>query len=94
MKPKTIQLSVKLPAPMVRRLDRVMARNGVVGARFTRASVMRDLIQRHVEENERAMAPDPMLKALRETPYLDAIAHGAARDRDVVTSERASDESD
>ena len=83
MKPKTIQLSVKLPAPMVRRLDRVMARNGVVGARFTRASVMRDLIQRHVEENERAMAPDPMLKALRETPYLDA-----------VTSERASDESD
>tara|TARA_R110000824_G_scaffold282521_2_gene470775 strand:+ start:935 stop:1129 length:195 start_codon:yes stop_codon:yes gene_type:complete len=58
MKPKTIQLSVKLPAPMVRRLDRVMARNGVVGARFTRASVMRDLIQRHVEENERAMAPE------------------------------------
>ena len=83
MKPKTIQLSVKLPAPMVRRLDRVMARNGVVGARFTRASVMRDLIERHVEEHERAMAPDPMLKALRETPYLD-----------VVTSERASDESD
>ena len=81
MKPKTIQLSVKLQAPMVRRLDRVMARNGVVGARFTRASVMRDLIQRHVEENERKVAPDPMLTALRETPYLDA-----------VTSERASDE--
>jgi len=73
MKPKTIQLSVKLPAPMVRRLDRVMARNAVVGARFTRASVMRDLIQRHVEENERAMAPDPMLTALRETPYLDVV---------------------
>lgn len=83
MKPKTIQLSVKLPAPMVRRLDRVMARNAVVGARFTRASVMRDLIERHVEENERKVAPDPMLTALRETPYLD-----------VVTSERASDESD
>ena len=34
---------------------------------------MRDLIQRHVEENERAMAPDPMLTALRETPYLDVV---------------------
>ena len=45
---RTIQLTVRVPKATIRRLDRWIAEQEVVGARFSRTTVLRDLLSKHL----------------------------------------------
>jgi len=53
---RTIQLTVRVPKATIRRLDRWIAEQQVVGARFSRTTVLRDLLSKHLG---RASEPHP-----------------------------------
>ena len=54
---RTIQLTVRVPKATIRRLDRWIAEQQVVGARFSRTTVLRDLLSKHLG---RASDPAPV----------------------------------
>jgi hypothetical protein len=58
MRMKTQAVTLRLPTPILKRLDKWLKHQTVTGAKFTRTTVIRDLLLAHLSSNHVEAAHD------------------------------------